>query len=161
MGTGWMISFFCKRCGASVHQTPRGGLLSKCKGAAHAGYKTQRSRLRRGLFPGQNLRQATVSSPCGPTDAMKAIWAPLLGSEPVVDGGGSPEGPGGLPAPGPAAAGGGPQPSSAIVAIPYLTVLQVARLHGFDSPEALVAWESDQPRRVCADFDWDEEDSVG
>ena len=84
---------FCKCCGASAHQSARGGLQSNCEGSSHSGYKTQRSSLKRGLFPGHNLGKATVGTPFGPTDGTKAVWGPLLGFEPVGGGAGWDAGP--------------------------------------------------------------------
>ena len=70
-------------------------------------------------------------------------------------------GPNAVAAKGSGSAGVVPPPAPAIAVIPSLTIQQIAKLHGFESPEALVAWESDQRRREGDDFDWDEEDSIG
>lgn len=152
---------FCKCCGASAHQSARGGLQSYCKGSSHSGYKTQRSRLRRGLFPGHNLGKATVGTPFGPTDETKAVWGPLLGFEPVGGGAGWDAGPNSEAVEAPVVAEGDPLPTSAIAELPALSPQLIANLHGFATPEALVAWESDQRRRDDVSTDWDEEDSIG
>ena len=73
---------FCKRCGASVHSSAR-GLQGVCKGAKHQGLKTQRSKLRRGLFPGHSHGNATIGAAFGPTLQMRAVWGPLLEPSPA------------------------------------------------------------------------------
>eukprot|EP00959_Pyramimonas_sp_CCMP1952_P234861 4907163-Pyramimonas_sp.AAC.1 len=73
---------FCKICGASAHSNAR-GLQGKCKGAGHPGLKTQRSKLRRGLFPGHTLGNARVGAAHGPTLQMRAVRGPLLEPAPA------------------------------------------------------------------------------
>eukprot|EP00959_Pyramimonas_sp_CCMP1952_P006295 131808-Pyramimonas_sp.AAC.1 len=78
---------------------------------------------------------------------MKAVWGPLLGFEPGGGGAGGDVGLNSDAVEAPVAATEVPLPTSAIAELPTLSPQQIARLHGFATPEALVAWESDQRRR--------------
>ena len=132
---------FCKICGASAHADKR-GLQGNCKGADHQGLKTQRSKLRRGLFPGHSHGNATIGAAFGPTLQMRVVWGPLL-----------------EPSPAPAAAvsldgeaveGQGSAERSTLAGcvtpapggeVPQADATRVANLHGFSSPAELVRWE--------------------
>ena len=102
-----------------------------------------------------------MGTPFGASDETKAVWGPLLGCEPVVGGAGGDVGSNSVAVEAPAAAAEVHLPTSAIAELPTLSPQQIAELHGFTTPEALVAWESDQRRREDDSVDWDEEDSIG
>ena len=150
---------FCKVCGASVHSSAR-GLQGSCKGAEHPGLKTQRSKLRRGLFPGHNHGAAKIGAAFGPSLQMRAVWGPLLEPAPAAAADGSRDseavrGQGSAEASMPVV---GQWAGGRLLRLQGLDAISVARLHGFESPEELIRWERSCQRAPAEDFELDGSD---
>ena len=127
------VVLFCKSCGASMFRNVRSGegLDGPCQGPSAPGLRTQRSRLRRGLFPGRQA--ARIGSAAGPTASQVSARTPRLASLKAATAEAADVGGEARPATAPPL-----RPPRYGLTLPRLLDFDVARMHGFDSPTKVV-----------------------